>query len=92
MPRKPIYVKNWTESYRGWQIKFKIRARGEDGYLKTGVYVSEKKFFGLLSGTTRYKETADEWTIGKENLDEQEAELREGAKEFIDNIELGREL
>jgi len=92
MPRKPIYVKNWTEDYRGWQVKFKIRARGEDGYLKAGVYVSEKKFFGLLSGMTKHKNTADDWTIGKENLDEQVDELREGAHEFIDNIESGREL
>lgn len=92
MPRKPIYVKEWTEDYRGWRLKFKIRARGEDGYLKTGVYVSETKFFGLLSGMTQYKEVADDWTIGKENLEEQEEQLREGAHEFIDNIETGREL
>lgn len=92
MPRKPLYVKSWTEDYRGWSITFKIRARGEDGYLRTKVLVSEKWFFGLLTGRTRYSETADDWTIGKENIEEQAAELREGARGFINNMESAKDL
>lgn len=73
-------------------MKFKIRARSEDGYLRSEVYVSEKWLFNLMPGRTKYSEKSDDWTIGKENVDEQVQDLRKGAKGFIDNMESAKEL
>lgn len=87
MPRKPLYVKEWSEDYRGWRIKFRVRARSEDGYLRTEVSVAKTWMFGLLAGRTRYREEAEDWTIGQENLDEQIDNLRQGAEGFIDSVE-----
>jgi hypothetical protein len=88
-----LKIREWDEDYRGWRLRFKIRAKTDDGWMKAGVYVQEKSFFGLIAvGGVKYKETGDKWVNGGKTLDEQIETLREGAQGFVDNIESAKDI
>lgn len=92
MPRNPNYVKERTEYYNGWKIKFKVQARSEDGLLKTHMYVSKKNILKLIPRPLEFRDKADNWVASEEKIQKQIKKLRQTAKEYIDNVQTGENI